>query len=128
MNESKRLNPNSGTVHNVFGLYYNAIGDYDRALVEFNESLRLFPQYLYAYKNRAVTYEHYEHKGELVAALADFRIALSMDPAKKEIGGKEAAEGIARIEARLATVAEQSSFGAQRYLRLRSCQAGASRS
>jgi tetratricopeptide (TPR) repeat protein len=61
LNESKRLNPNSGTVHNVFGLYYNAIG----ALVEFNESLRLFSQYLYAYKNHALTYEH---KGELAVS------------------------------------------------------------
>jgi uncharacterized caspase-like protein len=36
------------------------------------------------------------------AALADFRVALSMDPAKKEIGGREAADRIARVEARLA--------------------------
>jgi tetratricopeptide (TPR) repeat protein len=58
LNEAKPLSPNSFTVHNVFGLYYNAIGDYNAALVEFNESLRLLPQYLYAYKNRAITYEH----------------------------------------------------------------------
>jgi tetratricopeptide (TPR) repeat protein len=109
LNEAERLNPNSGTVHNDFGLYYIAIGDYDRALVEFNESLRLFPQFLYAYKNRAVTYEH---KGELAAALADFRTALSMDAAKKEIGGKEAAEGVARIEARLAAAQGNSASAA----------------
>ena len=78
-----------------FRRLYNATGDYDRALVELNEALRLFPQYLYAYKNRGVTYEH---KGELAAALADFRVALSYDPNKRELGGKEAAEGIARVE------------------------------
>ena len=121
MNEAKRLNPNSGTVHNVFGLSYNAIGDYNGALVEFNESLRLLPQYLYAYKNRAITYEH---KGELAAELADFRIALSMDPAKKEIGGREAADGIARVEARLATSHGKASSAPTLP---RVCQAGASR-
>ncbi len=99
LNEGLRLNPNSAAVHNDFGVYYNATGDYDRALVELNEALRLFPQYLYAYKNRGVTYEH---KGELAAALADFRVALSYDPNKRELGGKEAAEGIARVESRLA--------------------------
>jgi Tfp pilus assembly protein PilF len=105
LSEGLRLNPNSAAVHNDFGVYYNATGDYDRALVELNEALRLFPQYLYAYKNRGITYEH---KGELAAALADFRVALSYDPNKRETGGKEAAEGIARVESRLAAASRGS--------------------
>jgi len=86
-------------VQNVFGMYYLKTGEHDRALAQFNQAIRLSPQYLYAYRYRAETYEK---KGELAAALADYRVALSIDPDKRQVGGREAAEGIARIEQRLA--------------------------
>src|SRR5262249_50574909 len=79
--------------------YHLAKGDYGSALVEFNTAIRLQPQYLYAYRYRA---EAYEGRGDLTAALADFRVALSFDPDKKQVGGREAAEGIARVEQKLA--------------------------
>jgi tetratricopeptide (TPR) repeat protein len=102
LNEGLRLNPNSAGVHNGLGVYYLAKGDYNSAVVEFNTALRLFPQYLYPYRYRG---EAYERKGELAAALADYRVALSLDPDKKQIGGREAAEGIARVEQSLTTTA-----------------------
>jgi tetratricopeptide (TPR) repeat protein len=102
LNEGLRLNPNSAGVHNGFGIYHLAKGDYNSAVVEFNTALRLFPQYLYPYRYRG---EAYERKGELAAALADYRVALSFDPDKKQIGGREAAEGIARVEKSLAAPA-----------------------
>jgi tetratricopeptide (TPR) repeat protein len=102
LNEGLRLDPKSPGIHNVFGYYYNKKGDHERALTEVSEALRLYPQYLYAFSNRG---EIYESKGEYTKALADFRMALSLDPDKKQIGGREAAEGIARIEQKLAAVA-----------------------
>jgi tetratricopeptide (TPR) repeat protein len=99
LNEGLRLNPNHSGIHNGLGSYYLTKGEYNLALVEFNTAIRLFPQYLYAYRNRA---EAYERKGDLRAALADFQVALSFDPGKKQIGGREAAEGIARVEQNLA--------------------------
>ncbi len=99
LNEGLRRNPNNSAVHNGLGAYHLAKGDYGSALVEFNTAIRLQPQYLYAYRYRA---EAYEGRGDLVAALADFRVALSFDPDKKQVGGREAAEGIARIEQKLA--------------------------
>jgi tetratricopeptide (TPR) repeat protein len=102
LNEGLRLDPKSPGIHNVFGYYYNKKGDHERALTEVNEALRLYPQYLYAFSNRG---EIYEKKGEYTKALVDFRMALSLDPDKKQIGGREAAEGIARIEQKLAAVA-----------------------
>ena len=99
LNEGLRLDPKSPGIHNVFAYYYNKKGDHERALTEVNEALRLYPQYLYAFSNRG---EIYESKGELNKALADFRTALSLDPDKKQLGGREAAEGIARIEQKLA--------------------------
>ena len=108
MNEAKRLNPNSGTVHNVFGLSYNAIGDYNGALVEFNELLRLLPQYLYAYKNRAITYEH---KGELRRA-GRFSHCAQHGPGKE---GDRRQRGRRRDRAHRSAacnVARQSIFGA----------------
>jgi uncharacterized caspase-like protein len=44
----------------------------------------------------------FEGKGELNAALADFRTALSLDPEKKFSAGREAAEGIRRVEQKIA--------------------------
>jgi Tfp pilus assembly protein PilF len=102
LNEGLRRNPNNSAVHNGLGTYHLAKGEYDSALVEFNTAIRLQPQYLYAYRYRA---EAYEGKGDLAAALADFRVALSFDPDKKQIGGREAAEGIARVEQKLAAKA-----------------------
>jgi tetratricopeptide (TPR) repeat protein len=99
LNEGLRLDPNHPGIRNVFAYYYNKKGDYERALTEVNEALRLSPQYLYAFNTRG---EAYENKGEFNKALADFRMALSLDPDKKQIGGREAAEGIARVEQNLA--------------------------
>jgi tetratricopeptide (TPR) repeat protein len=99
MNEAIRLGPKSAIAHNSIGFFHNAKGDYDRALAEINEALRLEPKFGYAYKNRGLIYEH---KGELEQALADFRMALSLDPDKKERLGREAAEGIGRVQQKLA--------------------------
>jgi tetratricopeptide (TPR) repeat protein len=101
LNEGLRLDPKNSGVHNVFGYYYNKKGDYRRALTEVNEALRLYPQYLYAFNTRG---EVYENKGELNRALADFRTAPGFDPDKKQRGGREAAEGIARVVQKLAAV------------------------
>jgi Tfp pilus assembly protein PilF len=109
LNEGLRLNPNNAGIHNGLGIYHLAKGEYDSALVEFNTAIRLFPQYLAAYRYRAETYER---KGELAAALADFRVALSFDPGKQQISGREAAEGIARIEKSLAAPADRTKVAA----------------
>ena len=98
---SLRLDPKDASVHSNLSLYYNATGDYDHALAEANEALRLRPQFLYAYQYRAAAHES---KGELGAALADFRAALGFDPDKKQIGGREAAEGMARIQQKIAAI------------------------
>jgi tetratricopeptide (TPR) repeat protein len=102
LNEGLKLNPNHAGLHAVRGVYHIAKGEYDSAVVEFNTAIRLSPQYLYAYGHRA---EAYEAKGDLTTALADFRVALSFDPDKKQVGGREAAEGIARVEQKLAAKA-----------------------
>src|SRR5262249_5456232 len=96
-----RLNPRHSGIRNVLGMYYHRKGDTERALTEANEALRLSPQYLYAFNTRG---EIYESKGELGKALADFRAALGFDPDKRQIGGREAAEGIARVEQKLAAL------------------------
>jgi tetratricopeptide (TPR) repeat protein len=101
LNEGLRLDPRHPGVRNVFGIYYTKKGDYERALTEVNEALRLSPQYLYAFSTRG---DIYENKGEFNRALADFRMALSFDPDKKQRGGQEAAEGIGRVEQKLAAV------------------------
>src|SRR5262249_3172607 len=101
LNEGLRLNPKHSGIRNVLGMYYNKKGDYERALTKVNEALRLYPQYLYAFNTRA---EIYESKGELNKALADFRAALGLDPDRKQRGGRDAAEGIARIEQKLAAL------------------------
>ncbi len=102
LNEGLRLNSNHAGVHNGLGIYYLEKGEYNSALVEFNTAIRLFPQYLYAYRYRA---EAYERKGDLRAALADFQVALTFDPGKKQIGAREAAEGVARVEQNIAAAA-----------------------
>jgi Tfp pilus assembly protein PilF len=102
LNEGLRLNPNHAGIHAVRGIYHIAKGEYDSGVVEFNTAIRLSPQYLYAYRHRA---EAYEGKGDLTTALADYRVALSFDPDKKQVGGREAAEGIARVEQKLAAKA-----------------------
>ena len=101
LNEGRRIDPKHVGIHNVFGIYYTLKGDYDRALVELNEALRLSPQYQFAYIHRGETYEH---KGELNKALADFRTALSFDPTQKGTAGRQAAEGIRRVEQKLAAL------------------------
>jgi tetratricopeptide (TPR) repeat protein len=102
LNESRRLKPEDPLLSNAFGVYYNEKGDYDRAIAELNESIRLSPQYAFAYRNRGISYER---KGDLARSLADFRFALNLDPAGKTAAGREAAEGIQRVEQRLAAKA-----------------------
>ena len=99
IDEGLKLDPNNSGVHNALGNYYLAKGDYGSAIAEYNTAIRVSPQYLYPYRSRA---EAYEARGDLAAALADYRIALSLDPGKQQIGGKDAAEGIARVEQKLA--------------------------
>jgi tetratricopeptide (TPR) repeat protein len=99
LNEARRLNSNHVNTRNSFGFYYIARGEYDLALQELNEAIRANPQFLAAYKNRGIAYEN---KGELSAALSDFRMAVSLDPAQRLLNAREAAQGIARIEQRLA--------------------------
>jgi tetratricopeptide (TPR) repeat protein len=101
LKEARRLDPRSFLTANVFGVYYNTKGEYDRALTELNEAIRLNPNGMYAYKNRGITYEH---KGEHDKALADFRKALSFDPEGKERVGREAWEGIERVQQKLAAL------------------------
>ena len=101
LNEALRLDPKNASVHNAFGVYYNARGDHDRALAALNEAIRLNPRFLYGYKNRGVAHEN---RGDLNKALSDFRVALSIDPDKKQTGGQEAAEGIRRVEQKLAAI------------------------
>src|SRR5262245_48097155 len=74
-------------------------GDAARAVAEMNEAIRLEPKYGYPYKNRGMIHEN---KGELDKALADFRMALNLDPEKKERLGREAAQGIERVQQKLA--------------------------
>jgi hypothetical protein len=102
LNEARRIKPQDAFVSNGFGVYYNEKGDYDRAITELNEAIRLWPQFFFAYRNRGVSYEK---KGDLARALADFRVALSFDPDKKFVAGREAAEGIQRIEQKLVAIA-----------------------
>jgi tetratricopeptide (TPR) repeat protein len=102
LNEARRIKPRDAFVSNGFGVYYNEKGDYDRAITELNQAIRLWPQFFFAYRNRGISYEK---KGDLARALADFRVALSFDPDKKFVAGREAAEGIQRIEQKLAAIA-----------------------
>ena len=95
LNDGMRISPQSTTVRNVFGQYYLARGDYDRALAELNEAIRLSATNHFAYRTRGITYEK---KGEFAQALADFRVALRADPDRKENLGREAAEGIERVQ------------------------------
>ena len=99
MSRAVRLGPRSVLAHNALSVYYNMTGDYDRALAAANESLRLNPDGLYGRKNRA---ESLEGKGDLQGALADFRWVLARDPQMTERAGQESAEGIKRVEQKLA--------------------------
>jgi len=107
LNEGVRLDPKHAGIRNVLGYYYyyyyyyNKKGDYERGLTEVNESLRLAPEYTYAFNTRG---EIYENKSEYSHALADFRTALTGDPSKTQRLGVESAEAIARIEGRLAAI------------------------
>ncbi len=109
IDEALKLDPNNSGVRNGLGNYHLAIGDYGSAIAEYNAAIRISPQYLYPYRGRA---EAYEARGDLAAALADYRVALSLDPGKQQIGGKEAAEGVARVEQKLAAAADKSKMAA----------------
>jgi tetratricopeptide (TPR) repeat protein len=109
LDEGLKLDPNHSGVHNGLGNYYLAKGDYGSAIAEFNTAIRIAPQYLYPYRFRA---EAYENRGDLAAALADYRVALSLDPSKQQLGGKEAAEGIARVEQKVGAAADKSKVAA----------------
>jgi Flp pilus assembly protein TadD len=103
MNEAIRLDPKSAVAPNSVGFFHNAKGDYDRALAEINEAIRLEPKFGYPYKNRGMIYEN---KGEFDKALADFRMALNLDPEKKERLGRDAAQGIERVQQKLAAAGD----------------------
>ncbi len=105
LDEGLKLDPNHSGIHNALGNYYLAKGEHGSAIAEFNTAIRISPQYLYPYRFRA---EAYEARGDLAAALADYRVALSLDPGKQQVGGKEAAEGIARVEQKLAAGGDKS--------------------
>ena len=101
LNEGNRLAPQgSTTMRSVFAQYYLAKGDYDRAISEASEAIRMSPDNAYPYRHRGLAYEK---KGEFDKALADLRVALQRDPARLELLGRESAEGIERIEKRLAS-------------------------
>jgi tetratricopeptide (TPR) repeat protein len=102
LNEARRLKPQDALTSNAFGVYYNEKGEYDRAISELNEAIRLWPQYYFAFRNRGISYEN---KGELPRALADFQVAATFDPDRKTIAGREAADGIKRVEQKLAALA-----------------------
>jgi tetratricopeptide (TPR) repeat protein len=101
LNEALRLRPQDSGVHNVFGQYWLAKGDLDRALSELNEAIRINPGNGFAYRNRGLVYEK---KGDLDQAMADFRTALRQDPNRSENIGRDAADGIERVEKRLAAL------------------------
>jgi tetratricopeptide (TPR) repeat protein len=101
LSEAMRVAPQNSGVRNVFGSYYFAKGDDARALSELNEAIRISSGNAFAYRNRGLVYER---MGELDKALADFRVALRGDFARTELLGRESAQGIERVEKRLAAL------------------------
>jgi tetratricopeptide (TPR) repeat protein/serine/threonine protein kinase len=59
------------------GIAYYEAGNNVKALEAYNQSLKLDPQYAYAYKHRGIVYEKLEEKTK---ALADYNQALKLDP------------------------------------------------
>lgn len=65
---------------------YSAKGDHDRAIATHDEAVKRFPDFAYAYVNRA---QAYEAKGDLARANADLDRAINLDPtSSSEIGGR----------------------------------------
>ena len=64
--------------HNSRGIQLADRGWLDEAVKEFKKAIELDPSYRDAFANRAVLYDH---KGEKERAIADYRAALSKNPA-----------------------------------------------
>jgi tetratricopeptide (TPR) repeat protein len=101
LNQAHQLNPKEFNVHNGFGRYYIAKGDYDRAIAELSEAIGINSQVPAGYRNRGLAYEG---KGDLLKALADFRQALSVNSDKRQKPVQDAAQGIERIEQKIAAI------------------------
>jgi len=111
LNQALRLVPQDTGVRSVAGYFHFMRGDNDRAMAELTEALRLNPKNASAFRTRGLVWES---KGDYSKALADFRTALRSDPDKKETLGREAADGIARMERKLAAVHPSSTPGLER--------------
>ncbi len=74
--------------------HHTIAGDHDRAIEDYNEIVRPDPVLASAHVGRGISYEA---KGELDRALADFRRAATLD-----LQMQDAAEGVRRVEAKLA--------------------------
>jgi Tfp pilus assembly protein PilF len=101
LNRAQQLNPKEFNVHNGFGRYYTSKGDYDRAIAELTQAIDINSQVPAGYRNRGLAYEG---KGDLIKALADFRQALSVNSDKRQKPVRDAAEGIERIEQKIAAI------------------------
>jgi tetratricopeptide (TPR) repeat protein len=99
LNEAIRLDPKFVKAYNNRGFAYFIKGSYDSAITDFSEMIRLDSKDPATYLNRGFAYEE---KGELQLALADFRMTLSLDPGMRTRAGILAAEGLKRVEQRLA--------------------------
>ena len=103
--EARRIAPQENWVRNIYGYFYFMRGDNERALEELDEILRGSPNHTSARRHRGLVFES---KGEYTKALADFRAALVSDPNRKEVLGREAAEGIQRVDRKLAAQSPRS--------------------
>ena len=99
LNEAIRLDANFLQAYNNRGFAWFNKGAHDRAIADYSEMIRLNPKDPVTYTNRGFAYEE---KGELAPALADFRMALSLDPATQKRAGILAAEGLKRVEEKIA--------------------------
>jgi Tfp pilus assembly protein PilF len=101
LNRAQQLNPQEFNVHNGFGRYYIAKGNYDRAIAELTQAIGINSQVPAGFRNRGLAYEG---KGDLIKALADFRQALSVNSDKRQKPVRDAAEGIERIDRKIAAI------------------------
>jgi lipoprotein NlpI len=64
-------------VFNIRGNTYDALGKYDLAIADYTEVIRLLPDFVYGYANRAL---EQSRKGNYRAALLDYDQALRINP------------------------------------------------